>query len=984
MPGPGCVSELSLRAFLLGELPERVGRWVASHLESCAECEAAARRLDGLTDTLIERLRREFEPASTQWETGEGHEPVVVHPPPQADGLPESLSGYELLEVVGRGGMSVVYRARQRHPSRVVALKVLLAGAERRARLIAEADALARLGHPNVVRIYEVGEHGGLPFLALEYVEGGTLADRLGGAPLPPREAAALAERLARAVHAAHRAGVVHRDLKPANVLLDADGTPKVTDFGLAKQEESDLTATGAVLGTPSYLAPEQAEGRAREVGPAADVHALGAILYEMLTGRPPFRGATPLETLDQVRTREPVAPGQLRPKLARDLDTVCLACLRKDPAARYATAEALADDLGRFLRDEPIRARRTGPVGVTWRWCRRNPAVAALIGAVAALLVALAAGSLSTAWRFRAIADAARREATERLFDSKVTEARAKRLSGTVGQRFESLRLLSEAAGIVRQQEWPRSRLDPLRNEAIAALTRFDLRDVRRFGTFTVGGRQWYRLSSDLSTESWDVDASTFTVRRTADGREVARIECPGSGGRADNLLSGDGRYLAVWARTEPGLARLRLWDLSRPGSAPTVDLKEGIEDSKEGVEIPCWSFSADSRRFAYGSTGGSVSVCDPSTGREVQGFLLKRKPDAAAFHPVRPWLAVSAEHAVEVHDLVLGGPPVVLPQPAPARRVSWHPAKDWLAVAVDDFKIHIWDVAARKEILTLAGLRNGGIVAEFNHSGDLLVTREWNWTTRVWDMRTGRQILQAPEDYGTNFSPDDQALAAHQRGEGLGLGLSEVADRRTFRELVRDPSDGPSTYRDCAFSPTLPVLAAAMGDGFGFWDVRTGNQVARQVWPRGSAGVWFERSGALLVHGHGRLTRWPARGVAPGVWRFGPPEPLAPPVTSSRGAGDFAASLDGSVVVRGDLPAATLWRRDRPGAPVALSPHRDVRQVEVSPDGRWVTTMGYGTDHVRVWDAGTGRLVREFSEATGPPGSAPTADGSPPMTAG
>ena len=251
--------------------------------------------------------------------------------------------------------------------------------------------------------------------------------------------------------------------------------------------------------------------------------------------------------------------------------------------------------------------------------------------------------------------------------------------------------------------------------------------------------------------------------------------------------------------------------------------------------------------------------------------------------------------------------------------------------------------------------------------------MTREWIWTTRVSDMRTGRQILQAPEDYGTSFSPDDQALAAHQRGEGLGLGLSEVADRRAFRELVRDPSDGPSTYRDCAFSPTLPVLAAAMGDGFGFWDVRTGNQVARQVWPRGSAGVWFERSGALLVHGHGGLTRWPARGVAPGVWRFGPPEPLAPPVTSSRGAGDFAASLDGSVVVRGDVPASTVWRRDRPVAPVALSPHREVRHVEVSPDGRWVTTMGIGTEHVKVWDAGTGRLAREFSEATGPPQFSP-----------
>jgi eukaryotic-like serine/threonine-protein kinase len=248
--------------------------------------------------------------------------------------------GYEILGELGRGGMGVVYRARQVKAGRLVALKMILAGAhagrEELARFQSEAQAIARLQHPHIVQVHEVGEHDGLPFFSLELCPGGSLEKKLSGTPLPPQEAARLVELLARAMQAAHQKGIIHRDLKPANVLLAEDGTPKITDFGLAKKiDEAGQTASGAVMGTPSYMAPEQAGGRSKDIGPAADVWALGAILYECLTGRPPFRAATLMDTLFQVMSEEPVPPRLLNAKVPRDLETVCLKCLQKEPKKR-------------------------------------------------------------------------------------------------------------------------------------------------------------------------------------------------------------------------------------------------------------------------------------------------------------------------------------------------------------------------------------------------------------------------------------------------------------------------------------------------------------------------------------------------------------------------------------------------------------------------------------------------------------------------
>lgn len=366
-----------------------------------------------------------------------------------------AIPGYEVLGELGRGGMGIVYKARQLRLNRVVALKTVLAGAYARpedlVRFLAEAEAAARHQHPHIVQVHEVGRQGGLPFFSMEFVDGGNLAQRFGGNPLPPHEAACLVEVVALAVDFAHRHGVIHRDLKPANVLLAADGSPKVSDFGLAKRLEggAGLTESGVVLGTPSYMAPEQAAGKGRIVGPATDVYALGAILYEGITGRPPFRAATPVETVLQVLAEEVVPPSRLTPKLPKDLETICLKCLEKDPARRYASAEALAGDLRRFLEGRPITARPAGPMERGWRWCRRNPVVATL---AATLLLALAAGLVGTSWKWReavaqervATANLARamnaeRQASEETSRAQSEAATAGRVSDLLSSMFES-----------------------------------------------------------------------------------------------------------------------------------------------------------------------------------------------------------------------------------------------------------------------------------------------------------------------------------------------------------------------------------------------------------------------------------------------------------------------------------------------------------------------------------------------------------------
>ncbi len=390
--------------------PEGTGIW-AKRSGSAARAPLGS-TLDGSQSNVSDRVL-----STTDFDDSEAFEAIAADattPHDGADPQPANparkqaspnwplIPGYDILKRLGEGGMGVVYKARHHGLKRLVALKMIRGGSQARADLLSrfrvEAEAVAQLRHPNIIQIYDINEVAGSPFVALELLEGGSLDVRLAGTPQPGNQAAELLVTLSRAVHVAHQAGIVHRDLKPTNVLYTSDGVPKITDFGLAKRIDSDggQTQSGQIIGSPSYMAPEQARGHSRNVEPTADVYALGAILYEMLTGRPPFKAETAMETVRQVLDDDPVTPSRLVPRVPRDVETICLKCLNKEPGKRYASAEHLADDLSRYLQGEPIEARPVSFITRTTKWAHRRP-LAAASWVVALLLAFSAAAGLFT-----------------------------------------------------------------------------------------------------------------------------------------------------------------------------------------------------------------------------------------------------------------------------------------------------------------------------------------------------------------------------------------------------------------------------------------------------------------------------------------------------------------------------------------------------------------------------------------------------------
>jgi WD40 repeat protein/tetratricopeptide (TPR) repeat protein len=948
---------------------------IQAHLDACPSCLATLGQTED--DPFLARLRRagrrlpaDDDSARTTlagFVPGETAETAAALP---------WLPGYEILSELGRGGMGVVYQARHLALNRLVALKVLLAGAhaspEALVRFRAEAEGVARLRHPNVVQVYDLGSHAGLPFFALELCEGGTLAQHSRGLPQPPRHAAELVETLARALACAHEQGIVHRDLKPSNVLLDAEGTAKLADFGVAKWVGGEgLTGTGAAVGTPSYMAPEQALGHSHAVGPAADVYALGAILYELLTGRPPFQGTTPLETLEQVVSQEPVPPGQLQARLPRDLTTICLKCLRKEAPKRYAGALDLAEDLARYLHHEPIRARPVGATERGWRWCRRHPAVAALSAAVVLLAVLLTVGALVTnaglreslkeSDEARRKADEARRKADEDLWKSYLAEARAVRFSGRVGQRLAGLAAIRKALALPVPQGHS---LDELRTEAVACLCLPDVEEVRRWPG-RPEGTAGLCFDGPLKTYLRATSSGEVSVRRVADDTEVAHFKAP----RPDCRLSPDARFVLVEPWGGPGpLELLRLED----GGARRC-LFEPAVDSQ------FFTFSSDSRLLAYRRTNGTLVIHDLAADRTVAEWPLsgRSRQWSLAFSPERGRLALGLiegrQNLIQVRKVPTGEVLARLPHPEQCGGIVWHPDGERLAVGCFDCRIHFWDVAAQKELSSWQGLRSQGIqFLAIDGAAGQLASFAWDRQLRLWDVESGEQAFSTP------FQSWDGWMARSSAGQGMHvvsregrheLRLLRLVGGREHRKLAYRTATGRTPYDPFLFSSpddrflVIEVEGTAPG---AIVDAETGQRVS--LLPASAGGslrpLGFDRSGSLLTYHPERmgLVCWPVQGGPGAGVRFGPPRRLL----WEYGGWTWGASADGQVIAIPKGNGAVVVSLTVPRRRIVLPGQADVRYCAVSPDGRFTATGSHhtppGQSGCHVWSAADGKPLRKL----------------------
>jgi WD40 repeat protein len=869
-------------------------------------------------------------------------------PPPS---LPEALryfGDYELQREIARGGMGRVFQARQVSLNRPVALKTIAAGELASPALVQrfrlEAEAAARLHHPNIVALYEVGEHQGQHFYSMELIEGGSLSQgsfhERRGRPakrFDNRHAATIISKVARAVHYAHHCGVLHRDLKPSNILLDAVGEPRVTDFGLAKLGDSRLTQSEATLGTPAYMAPELASGHAKQATIAADVYGLGAILYELLTGQPPFHASTALETMRRVVEEEPVRPRTWRSEIDADLETICLKCLRKEPAARYPSAEAVAEELQRWLAGEPIVARPVGPGERLIRWCRRKPALASALGAAALLLLTVLIGSPITALRIRA----AQQEAVAKLRESYLAHAQANRFSGRPGRRYDSLEVIARAAAMNPSPELRES----LRNEVIACLALTDLRPVKRWEM--KGGRWEGRLCFDPQMELYALaaDRTNISVWRVADDREVARLPSPGS---AVNWIHGfgpDRRFLATFHRGET-----LVWDVTNQ----VIVLRVAGENAP--------AFSPEGGRVAVSRRDGWVALYTLAPSNEVRRLSLGKHLLNPRFHPDGTKLAgLSADRqSVEVVDLADGQGLHSLALPARGRDLAFSSDGRWLAAGTLQGHIVVWDTAKGERQWASHAHETQVNKVAFNQAGDLLASVSWEGSLRLWDAPTGRLITSYPgSSYDLQFSPDDRRLAHVQAVSHAAL--LEVAAHPEFRLLL--PAE-PGVYRwSVAFSSDGRLIATG-GEEIRFWDWREGRELAALRLYDFRSIHFLRHERGLITSGFEGLLRWqlePENAGGTNFVRFGARRRLI----AETNLVHSAVSEDERFVVVADRPRdrALVIDLEDPSRVIPLGPHRGVHYVAISPDHRFVATGSYQGVGAKVWEVASQRELGELS---------------------
>jgi WD40 repeat protein len=925
------------------------------HLRRCWEAEPDLEEYFRRFPAHADDLRNQF--GITRPSTGR---PAGISPAPNPDELRPAVPGYEVLRELGRGGMGIVYEARQPALGRVVALKTLLPGCgaapEEIARFRREAEDIARLDHPHIVPIYEIGEHGGRPYFCMKAYPGGSLATRIadcGPRAVGPRregdphsEAARLVEAVARAVHHAHQRGVLHRDLKPSNILLDESGQPHVADFGLAKRFDpvAGVTLGSGTVGTPSYIAPEQARGN-RAVTTAGDIYGLGAVLYELLTGEPPFRADTALATLLQVVEDPPPRPSLRNPRVPADLETICLKCLEKEPSRRYASALDLAEDLGRWRNGETIRARPATPGERAWRWTRRHPVVAAL-GLITGLALLLAVATLAVSHARIAIEQEETARALERQRQALRREQRllylervalASRLWSS-NQLALAERLLDECPPAFRGWEW-----------------RF-LNSIRRpYRESWFQGEPITALAYDprgryLATAG---ASGAVALRDAATGRA---IPCPIHHGYAVIGLAfhPDGSQLATADRDA-----VKVWD---------------VATGEERFRLPGRFWMAYSRDGQYlaSADGDVVKVWDARTGQERFTFSASVKlVRHGAFSPDGLFLATGGFEGWGANDLGDGGGAVQLwdvttGQPAGDPRRYGRPVHS-LAYTPDGRHLLVGQATGILQTDSGTGRVQGRIEASLNYRARLVVSPDGRYlayaasdgTVRAWDLRLWREVFplrgHAGDVVGLAFHPDGRRLASG--GQDRAVKLWHLDRTPEVRALA---SSGTVTGR-LAFHPGADRLALAPHRSHQptkeeevarVLDTTTGREVL-QV--RGCNDVVYDPEGRWLATGtpEGAVTIWDAEtGRETRTLRGGAP-------TGHR----LAVSLDGRRLATGGWDGAIEIWDPATGRLVGSWRGHDgrIEALSLNPDGTLLASAGSG-DGVHLWSAATGARIRHF----------------------
>jgi serine/threonine protein kinase/WD40 repeat protein len=945
------------------------------------------------------------------------------------------LGEYRILREVGRGGMGLVFKAVQEPLGRQVALKVLppaLCRDKYLERFRREAKAAARLHHTNIVPVFGVGADAGMHFYVMQFIDGRGL-DRVvhevrrlrAGTPgqsteLPPGErdvsslalsllsghfspdtlraapdgladtvvlaagpptipalgdlyyqaVARLGLQAAEAFHYAHTQGVLHRDVKPSNLLLDAGGTVWVTDFGLAKADDfDDLTDSGDLVGTVRYMAPEQLQGRCDA---RSDVYGLGVTLFELLALRPAFDSPGRLRLMDQV-AREAAPPlRQLAPQVPHDLETVVSKAMAREAADRYASARELADDLGRFLSDRPVQARRITAAERVGRWCRRHPGVAALSATVVVLLVAGAVGGWWAAARLGRQVEAvtsAERDTTERLWEARLAQAKAGRASRLPGQRFKSLEAIKEAARIRPSLE--------LRNEAIACLALADVRVEREWDADLETDR--LTLSTGVAFDptlehhaSTSLDG-TVRIQATMDGRLVASL--PGPGGPADFLrFSPDGHYLAI--RYTLPEHPCRVWDWQAG--------KVVFERSQPYQFTLAMDFRSDSRSLILGERQGLETIALPS-GQTLATTRLGIAPGWVAVAPGQGDLVAVCSRA-EPAQLQVVHPPsgrVIAAWdqlPTQLVAIAWHPDGKRLAASGSDGNLYCFDLGSGRPPAVLRGHLLEARELAFSPDGRLLVSRGWDGTTRLWDPQGEHEVLRIRGASFLQFDRDGRRLA-YRGYNSRRLGIWELADQSLCRMLYAYRGRDPQRHAGVSFSPDSRLLATSAGEDVCLWDPRTGGLLER-IHAGPTADVLFDPRGQYLYTTGDRGTlAWAlarledANGV---LWRVERPKWLAGPFAWLNGFQlDADRNGDRLAVVQRFQRVVLCPRPGQPGRRISLQEHPQVSAAALSPDGRYVATGTWRGAGVKVWAADSGQLVGDLPSA-GSAGVAFTPDGS------